>query len=193
MVFLGHHHRQSPGSTRRGLRPLQPFPESATPSLEDFQKVYLMSGCAGADVALLCLRVPRGRSRSRQAWGSRHSLRKFAAGIREVVSDRRVVVTSSMEGLQNMTMGALEAFLPIYAVKVAGLQRVPGRSSVGGAGAGDHPVQAHHGEKFRRIREKAGHRGGHGVLCGFLCVHSPARGVSPSPDGRGSSAWARPL
>jgi len=30
-------------------------------------------------------------------------------------------VTASMEGLQNMTVGALEAFLPIYAVTVAGL------------------------------------------------------------------------
>ncbi len=37
------------------------------------------------------------------------------------MSDRRVVITSSAEGLQNMTMGALEAFLPIYAVKVVGL------------------------------------------------------------------------
>jgi len=31
------------------------------------------------------------------------------------------VVTSGMEGLQNLTVGALEAFLPIYAVTVAGL------------------------------------------------------------------------
>jgi DHA1 family multidrug resistance protein-like MFS transporter len=53
--------------------------------------------------------------------GLQESLRRFAAGIKEVLSDRRVVVTSSMEGLQNMKVGALEAFLPIYAVKVAGL------------------------------------------------------------------------
>ena len=32
-----------------------------------------------------------------------------------------MVITSSMEGLQNMTVGALEAFLPIYAVTVANL------------------------------------------------------------------------
>jgi MFS family permease len=46
---------------------------------------------------------------------------QFISGIREVIRDVRVVVTSSVEGLQNMTMGALEAFLPIYAVEVAGL------------------------------------------------------------------------
>ena len=45
----------------------------------------------------------------------------FARGIREVVADRRVLMTSSMEGIQNMSMGALEAFLPVYAVSVAGL------------------------------------------------------------------------
>jgi MFS family permease len=49
------------------------------------------------------------------------SIKRFFSGIREVVSDRRIVLTSNMEGLQNMTMGALEAFLPIYAVTVAGL------------------------------------------------------------------------
>ena len=30
-------------------------------------------------------------------------------------------MTSAMEGIQNMSMGALEAFLPVYAVTVAGL------------------------------------------------------------------------
>lgn len=48
-------------------------------------------------------------------------MKQFMTGIREVGSDRRVVAASAMEGVQNMTMGALEAFLPIYAVTVAGL------------------------------------------------------------------------
>ena len=46
---------------------------------------------------------------------------RFTSGIREVLADRRVAVTSGMEGLQNLAMGALEAFLPIYAVTVVGL------------------------------------------------------------------------
>ena len=45
----------------------------------------------------------------------------FVSGIREVTGDSRILVTSAMEGFQNMTMGALEAFLPVYAVTVAGL------------------------------------------------------------------------
>ena len=48
-------------------------------------------------------------------------MRVFVSGIKEVASDKRVVITSSMEGLQNMTVGTLEAFLPIYAVTIAGL------------------------------------------------------------------------
>ena len=51
----------------------------------------------------------------------REAYRKFISGIKEVMSDRRILITSNMEGLQNMTVGALEAFLPIYAVTVAGL------------------------------------------------------------------------
>lgn len=48
-------------------------------------------------------------------------LATFMSGIRQVMGDRRIVATSAMEGVQNMTMGALEAFLPVYAVTVAGL------------------------------------------------------------------------
>lgn len=47
--------------------------------------------------------------------------RKFFKGIREVVSDYRIIITSNMEGVQNLSVGGLEAFLPIYAVTVAGL------------------------------------------------------------------------
>jgi len=48
-------------------------------------------------------------------------MEQFISGIKEVGSDRRVVAASAMEGVQNMTMGALEAFLPVYAVTVAGI------------------------------------------------------------------------
>ena len=47
--------------------------------------------------------------------------RKFSKGIKEVMSDYRVIITSNMEGIQNLSVGALEAFLPVYAVTVAGL------------------------------------------------------------------------
>jgi MFS transporter, DHA1 family, multidrug resistance protein len=97
---------------------------TASLSLNDFRYVFLLSGCAGI-LSLLCAwRYLKGEESVQQGIGLRSSLRRFGSGIKEVVSDRRVVVTSSMEGLQNMTMGALEAFLPVCAVKVVGLNEL---------------------------------------------------------------------
>jgi len=94
---------------------------ASTLDLGDFHKVYLLSGFAGL-LSLFCgWRYLKGEESIQRGLGLKNSLHKFASGIKEVVSDRRVVITSSMEGLQNTTMGALEAFLPIYAVQVAGL------------------------------------------------------------------------
>ncbi len=90
-------------------------------ALFDFQVVYLVSGVAGVLSLLLALIALRGPEPIRQRKGFKESLSRFASGIKEVLSDRRVVVTSAMEGLQNLKVGALEAFLPIYAVKVVGL------------------------------------------------------------------------
>ena len=94
---------------------------TSSPSLWDFQAVYLVSGVAGFLSLALALMVLRGKETVERSKGLKESLGRFASGIKEVLSDRRVVVTSSMEGLQNLTVGALEAFLPIYAVTVAGL------------------------------------------------------------------------
>jgi MFS family permease len=44
----------------------------------------------------------------------------FRTGVREILMDRRVLLTSNMEGIQNLSVGALEAFLPIYAVVICG-------------------------------------------------------------------------
>lgn len=100
---------------------LQRAPGAAGPALGDFQAAYLVSGFAGMMSLLLAVGVLRGERPGERHSGLREAYRKFLSGIKEVMSDRRVVVTSSMEGLQNMTVGALEAFLPIYAVTVAGL------------------------------------------------------------------------
>jgi MFS family permease len=94
---------------------------TGAPVLWDFQVIYLVSGVAGFLSLALALMVLQGKETVERNKGLKESLRRFTAGIKEVLSDRRVVVTSSMEGLQNLTVGALEAFLPIYAVKVAGL------------------------------------------------------------------------
>jgi len=48
-------------------------------------------------------------------------MRKFREDVVAVVTDTQVLLTSSMEGVQNLTVGALEAFFPIYVTVTAGL------------------------------------------------------------------------
>lgn len=96
-------------------------PGAANPSITDFQYAYLASGIAGLLSLILALGVLRGDKGAADGMGLKEAFSKFMSGIKEVISDKRVAITSVMEGLQNMTVGALEAFLPIYAVKVAGL------------------------------------------------------------------------
>ncbi len=91
------------------------------PSIGDFHKAYLVSGFAGMMSLILALGLLKEKETIEKGRGLNESFRRFISGIKEVISDKRVVITSNMEGLQNMTMGALEAFLPIYAVTVAGL------------------------------------------------------------------------
>jgi MFS family permease len=46
---------------------------------------------------------------------------KFREDVVAVITDSQVLLTSSMEGVQNLTVGALEAFLPVYVTVTAGL------------------------------------------------------------------------
>jgi MFS family permease len=91
------------------------------PSIADFHMAYIVSGFAGMMSLLLALKLLKEKEPVEKGRSLKESFTKFVSGIKEVTSDKRVVITSNMEGLQNMTVGALEAFLPIYAVKVAGL------------------------------------------------------------------------
>ncbi len=95
------------------------------PGLWDFRQVFLVSGAAGMAALLLGLWLLRGPEAHRgQGKTLAERLAAFRQGIREVAGDRRVVLTSAMEGVQNMGMGALEAFLPVYAVTRAGLNEL---------------------------------------------------------------------
>ena len=95
--------------------------ESGNPGLNDFHNAYLVSGIAGLLSLLIALKYLTGKEAVETHRGLKEIYRRFIFGIKEVISDKRVVFTSNMEGLQNMTVGTLEAFLPIYAVTVAGL------------------------------------------------------------------------
>jgi len=94
---------------------------SGSPSLSEFQTVYIVSGIAGMASLLIALKLLAHRENIERGKSLKESYKKLLSGIKEVVSDRRVLIISNMEGLQNLTVGALEAFLPVYAVKVAGL------------------------------------------------------------------------
>lgn len=96
-------------------------PGAANPSIIDFHYAYLASGIAGILSLAMALSVLKGDKSATDGMGLKQASLKFITGIKEVLSDKRVAITSGVEGLQNMTMGALEAFLPIYAVKVVGL------------------------------------------------------------------------
>lgn len=90
-------------------------------SLQDFRMVFLLSAISGSAALVLGLLTLRNGDTPPRGQGLTERFRLFRHGIGEVVADRRVLVTSAMEGIQNMSMGALEAFLPVYAVSVAGL------------------------------------------------------------------------
>ena len=91
------------------------------PVLWQFRLVFALSALAGVAAMVLGFKTLGIEEKVEHGLGFGERLAKFREGIREVLSDKRIVTTSSMEGVQNMTMGALEAFLPVYAVKVAGL------------------------------------------------------------------------
>jgi MFS family permease len=97
---------------------------AAEPALRDFHFAYLLSGITGVIALLLFLGLLQDEQDRTGSGGLAAASRRFFSGIREVASDRRVVITSLMEGMANMAVGALEAFLPIYAVKVAGLSEL---------------------------------------------------------------------
>lgn len=100
---------------------LHTSPGATGPAMGDFQIAYLASGFAGVMALVLALGVLKNDQKTEKHQSLKEAYARFASGIKEVASDRRVIITSNMEGLQNMTVGALEAFLPIYAVTVAGL------------------------------------------------------------------------
>ncbi|MEW6352528.1 MAG: MFS transporter [Thermodesulfobacteriota bacterium] len=93
------------------------------PTLRDFHIIYGVVAAMGMGSLLIALWVMQGR------WDAPNNedgrtlsavWTKFRCGVKEILMDRRVLLTSNMEGIQNLSVGALEAFLPIYAVMVCG-------------------------------------------------------------------------
>ncbi|MBI3993176.1 MAG: MFS transporter [Candidatus Lambdaproteobacteria bacterium] len=78
-------------------------------------------GMASLLLALWVLRTRPGGADSAPGDSLAGRWARFGVGVREILLDRRVLLTSNMEGVQNLSVGALEAFLPVYVVLVAGL------------------------------------------------------------------------
>ena len=93
-------------------------------TLAHFHVVYGVVAALGMASLLLALAVLRGAGAAAPPSAQRSLAgvwRQFRVGVREILLDRRVLLTSNMEGVQNLSVGALEAFLPVYAVLIAGL------------------------------------------------------------------------
>lgn len=86
-----------------------------------FPAVYLICGASGLAALAVGWRVLPDAPSAHAGTGLGARLQAFVAGIKEVSADRRVLAASTAEGVQNMGLGALEAFLPVYAVTGAGL------------------------------------------------------------------------
>ncbi len=93
------------------------------PRLSHFHIVYGVVAALGMASFLIALWVMQGKWDSPKHENGRNLkavVIQFRTGIREILMDRRVLLTSNVEGFQNLSVGALEAFLPIYAVVVCG-------------------------------------------------------------------------
>lgn len=78
---------------------------------------FAASALAGLIALIMVLQWPRDQREPFQA----SLFRKLLQGFREVGSNRVVCLTSVAEAVQYMTMGAVDAFLPIYAKERVGL------------------------------------------------------------------------
>ena len=97
---------------------------SGGPVLWQFRMVFALSAVSGMAALLLGLKTLGGDVSHEPERAAGSGLQRFRHGIGQVLSDRRLVTASAVEGVQNMGMGALEAFLPIYAVTVVGLSEL---------------------------------------------------------------------
>ena len=84
--------------------------------LSEYKLVYLVCGIAGVLALVLAASLPIDHKAS--GGNVTATWRKLATGLREVVSSRPILITSTTEALQYFSFGALETFLPLYAVSV---------------------------------------------------------------------------
>jgi MFS transporter, DHA1 family, multidrug resistance protein len=99
----------------------------AGPGLYKFYVVHFIVGILGLLAFLLALQLPIGRAtvQGRSTPGSEavkaSRWRQFQQGMWEVVSNRAIVIASSVEAAMYLGVGALMGFLPLYAKNIVQL------------------------------------------------------------------------
>jgi MFS transporter, DHA1 family, multidrug resistance protein len=99
----------------------------AGPGLYKFYVVHVIVGILGVLTFVMALRLPIGRTSVQDApapgseGGKANRWRQFQQGMWEVVSNRAIVIASSVEAAMYLGVGALMGFLPLYAKNIAQL------------------------------------------------------------------------
>ncbi len=93
-------------------RSVAPFLGGALISLASFHMVYVACAVSGALALALGAWLPRDIAPAAAATPGQ---KKFLHGLRLVLDDRRIVITSLTEAAQYFVFGAVEAFLAVYA------------------------------------------------------------------------------
>lgn len=83
-----------------------------------FQSIFWVSAVLGIILLILFFRLKLNEDHPETVSRRHESSTALLKGLREVGSDRRVLVTSGMEGILMMASGSLMAFLPLYGIGV---------------------------------------------------------------------------
>ena len=96
-------------------RSIAPFMGGALLYVANFDSVYLACALTGIIALVLSFAIPWERhGKDLQVESKERTLVSLA----KVVRDRRIMLTSSIEGVQYFAMGAFETFLPLYALSL---------------------------------------------------------------------------
>lgn len=106
---------------------LGPVVGAAVLSTSGFPAAFIVSGVIGSLALLTVLRVPRDAPAAKEPAAEKAmtekavpgaALHTLVTGIRQIVGDPAIRLTSLVEGTLYMGVGALQAYLPLYALSV---------------------------------------------------------------------------
>lgn len=86
-------------------------------NITDFHYAYLVCGILGVIALIISFFILPKVEPSTEHRGIKESFSKVLVGLKDTGRNLKILMTSSMESFQNMTMGASMAFLPILVVQ----------------------------------------------------------------------------